>query len=71
MTPLLSFVSPFIYLVASVTASLISADSNSFLSTVKGAVLTRIDGKDYLFVDPSNKDNIFWYNASDLIVAPV
>jgi hypothetical protein len=29
-----------------------------------------IDGKDYLFVDPSNKDNTFWYNASDLMVTP-
>jgi len=50
--------------------SLISSDASSFLSTVKGAVLTRIDGKDYLFVDPSNKDNIYWYNASDLQVTP-
>jgi len=50
--------------------SLISSDANSFLSTVKDAVLTRIDGKDYLFVDPNNKDNVFWYNASDLMVTP-
>ena len=50
--------------------SLISSDASSFLSTVKDAVLTRIDGKDYLFVDPNNKDNIFWYNASDLQVTP-
>jgi hypothetical protein len=50
--------------------SLISSDASSFLSTVKDAVLTRIDGKDYLFVDPNNKDNIYWYNASDLQVTP-
>jgi hypothetical protein len=50
--------------------SLISSDANSFLSNVPGAVLTRIDGKDYLFVDPNNKDNTFWYNASDLMVTP-
>jgi hypothetical protein len=50
--------------------SLISSDANSFLKTVKGAVLTRIDGKEYLFVDPNNKDNTFWYNASDLMVIP-
>ena len=50
--------------------SLISGDSNSFLKTVKRAVLTRIDGKEYLFVDPNNKDNTFWYNASDLIATP-
>jgi len=51
--------------------SLITSDASSFLSTVKDAVLTRIDGKDYLFVDPNNKDNVFWYNASDLQVTPV
>jgi hypothetical protein len=50
--------------------SLISSDPSSFLSNVPGAVLTRIDGKDYLFVDPSNNYNLFWYNASDLMVTP-
>jgi len=45
---------------------LISPDPNSFLSIVAGAKLTRIDGDDYLFVDPNNPDNTFWYNAADL-----
>jgi hypothetical protein len=45
---------------------LITADPNSFLSTVPEAKLTIIDGDDYLFIDPSNVDNTFWYNAADL-----
>jgi len=48
---------------------LISPDPNSFLSIVAGAKLTRIDGDDYLFVDPNNPDNTFWYNAADLYVS--
>ena len=50
--------------------SLVAPDSNSFITAVSGAVLTRIDDKSYLYVDPNNKDNLFWYNAGDLQVIP-
>ena len=50
--------------------SLVAPDPNSFITAVSGAVLTRIDDKSYLYVDPNNKDNIFWYNASDLQIIP-
>jgi len=50
--------------------SLVAPDPNSFMTAVSGAVLTRIDDKSYLYVDPNNKDNLFWYNAGDLQIIP-
>jgi len=50
---------------------LVASDPNSFMTAVSGAILTRIDDKSYLYVDPNNKDNTFWYDASDLqIILP-
>jgi len=50
--------------------SLVASDPNSFMTAVSGAILTRIDDKSYLYVDPNNKDNTFWYDASDLQIIP-
>ena len=50
--------------------SLVAPDPNSFITAVSDAKLTRIDDKSYLYVDPKNPDNIFWYNAGDLQIIP-
>jgi len=50
--------------------SLVSPDPNSFITTVSDAKLTRIQDTSYLYVDPNNPDNIFWYNAGDLQIIP-
>jgi photosystem II stability/assembly factor-like uncharacterized protein len=50
--------------------SLVAADPNSFITAVSDAKLTRIDDKYYLYVDPKNPDNIFWYSAGDLQIIP-
>ena len=50
--------------------SLVASDPNSFITVVSGAKLTRIQDSSYLYVDPNNPDNIFWYNAGDLQIIP-
>jgi hypothetical protein len=50
--------------------SLVAPDPNSFITAVSGAKLTRIQDSSYLYVDPKNPDNIFWYNAGDLQIIP-
>ena len=50
--------------------SLVASDPNSFITAVSGAKLTRIQDSSYLYVDPNNPDNLFWYSAGDLQIIP-
>jgi len=50
--------------------ALVSPDPNSFITIVPGAKMTKIDGNYYLYSDPKNENNIYWYHSSDLQVMP-
>jgi len=49
---------------------LVNNDPNGFLVTVKGATLSNIQDDNYLFTDPANDNNVYWYKGEDLQVPP-